>query len=71
MYTTVKVKVKVGDTWYSASLWASPITKALRYGTRCQEIAQFYLPPTRLSTNEMNHIPAFAFPTEAGSRLIV
>jgi len=28
--------------------------EALRYGTRCQGITQFYLPPTRLSTNGMN-----------------
>jgi len=26
-----------------------------RYGTRCQWITQFYLPPTCLSTNKINH----------------
>jgi len=45
----------VDDTWYSSSLWANPITEALRYGTRCQGITQFYLPLASLSTNGMNH----------------
>jgi len=52
------VKVKVEDTWYSASLWSNvilPITEALGYGSRCQGITQFYLPPTRLCRNEMNY----------------
>jgi len=48
-------KVKVKGTWYSASLWANPITVALKYGTCFQGTTQFYLPPTRLSTNEINH----------------
>jgi len=44
-------------TWFrpSASLWTGHITKELRYGTRFQWITQFYLPPTALSTNGMNH----------------
>jgi len=46
----VKVKVKVG----TASLWANPITVALSSCTRSQGITQFYLPLTRLSTNEIN-----------------
>jgi len=29
--------------------------KALRHGTRCRRILQFYLSPTHLSTNGMNH----------------
>jgi len=48
-------KGKIRDTWYGASLWGSLITEAHRYGTRCQWITQFYLLPTRLSTNRMNH----------------
>jgi len=48
------VNVKVADAWYSTSSWGNPITEALRYGTRCQGITQFYLPPTHLSTNGMN-----------------
>jgi len=31
------------------------VTELFRYGTRCQGIAQFYLQPTRLSTNGVNH----------------
>jgi len=48
-------KVKVEHTWYSASLWANLITETFRYSTRFQCITQFYLLPTRLSTNGMNH----------------
>jgi len=50
-----KVKLKVDDTWYSASLWANSIIDALTYGTHFQGITQFYLPPTCLSTSGMNH----------------
>jgi len=41
------LKVKVENASYSS--------EALRYGTRCQGITQFYLSHTRLSTNGMNH----------------
>jgi len=45
---------------YIRSQWkenckSTPSQKTLRYGTRFQGIPQFYLPPTHLSTNEMNH----------------
>jgi len=56
------------DTWYSASLWANPITEALRYGTHFQRIRQFYLPPRVYPRMEWI-IPAFAFPVEAGPYL--
>jgi len=37
------------------TITANPIIEALRYGTRCQGIAYFYMPPTSLYRNEMNH----------------
>ena len=40
----------------SASSWTH---KALRYGTRSQGIAQFYLHTQRLSANGMNHTCLF------------
>jgi len=46
---------KVEDTWYSAFLWTNPITETLEYVIRCQGITQLDLPPTRLSTNWLNH----------------
>jgi len=39
------------NIWYSASLRGNLITEALRCGTRCRRISQFYLPPTHLFTN--------------------
>jgi len=42
--------------------------KALGYGTRSQEISQFYLPTPRSSAKEST-IHAFAFPAEAGTHL--
>jgi len=60
------VKVKVEDTYYSASLWGNLITEALRYGTRCLGITQFYL-HTQAFIHEWT---AFAFPAEAGPHLL-
>jgi len=50
---TIEVEVELEHTSPSASLWTNLITETLRYGTRFQGITQFYLPPTRLSTNGM------------------
>jgi len=33
------------ETWYSFSLWINLVKEALRYGTHCHWITQFYLPP--------------------------
>jgi len=40
-WTGLKIKVTIENTRYIASFWANPITEAIRYGTRFQEIAQF------------------------------
>jgi len=40
-----RVKAEVEDTRYSASSSENLITEALGYGTCCQGITQFYLPP--------------------------
>jgi len=55
-----KVKSKVDDTWYSASLWANPITEAFRYGTRFQGSHSFTCHP---------HVYPSALPAEAGHHL--
>jgi len=39
-----------------ASLWSNFIAAALRCGTRCQGITQFYLPPMHSSANGTKHI---------------
>jgi len=43
---------KGSDTWCTEALLRENLTpEALRYGTRCQEISQFYLLSTRLAAN--------------------
>jgi len=44
-------------------------SKALRYGTRSQEISQFYLHHSPIHPLTEWTIPAFAFPAEAGTHL--
>jgi len=44
LHLTRSLNSKVEDIWYRSSLRENLIAEALRYGTRCQGITQFYLP---------------------------
>jgi len=54
MYITTRITIIItvpSDEGKCGHLISQDITEAPRYGTRCQGITQFCLPPTPLSTN--------------------
>jgi len=55
--------------WYSTSSWGNLAIEALKYGTHFQGITQFYLPPTHLSMNGMNHT-CLCLPSQSWSSFI-